>query len=258
MASFLYVFRAKIGESIMINLKHEESEIQVLTHRIGKIERCQRINHAIYITIILGMVFALPKTLVNSAHADKDNSEVYKVEGLLLVDKLGKQRGSWLISDDGDTILTLNDKNENPLLVMMVGKNGHTEYGMFDQDGNTRSSWAVGTSKDIEFSLHDPKGAPRFLIMNNRNVTALSLIDSNGKTRSLWSNLNVGNVNKVELGFYDLQMRKRLTLTVVKEGIPALLFPDESNPMNVKGGWWALKDDVVRIPKGSLLKALGQ
>lgn len=236
---------------------HKESEIQVLTNRIQNIERRQKINHVLYMSAILGIVLVLPRASVNTAHADKDDSEVYKVEGLLLVDKLGNQRGSWLVTNDGDAMLTLNDKNENPLLVMMVGKNGHTEYGMIDQDGNTRGSWTVGTSKDIEFTIYDPKGNCRFSIKNNKDVTALSLVDSDGKTRSLWSNVDTGNVNKAELGFYDLQMRKRLTLTVVKEGIPIILFPDESKPMNAKGGWWALKDDVVRIPKGSLLKAIG-
>lgn len=238
------------------------------TNRVERVCECspdivqlqQRVRMLTFLSVavVLVLVASIAPRFVAAVEASDTNKEVFQVGGLELVDKLGKTRGMWIVTEEGDATLTLTNDRQEPRLVLLVDKQGHTEISMLGRSGVLGGSWTAGANGESEIALFDGKGNARVGIKVNENVSALLLNDAKGHTRSVWSVIEAGAIKKTELAFYDTEARRRLVLTSVSDGTPAIVFPDASNPREMIGGWSVRGEEVVTIPKGTSPAGLGR
>lgn len=225
---------------------------------VAQLHKRVRILTLLSVVILVALVANTAPRLVSTARASGAGKEVLRIGGIELVDKQGKQRGLWGVAPDGSVMLSLNDSNEEPRLLLMVEKQGDTTITMANRDGIPRGGWTTAANGESEIALYDGKGTARIGIKTSDNASAILLNDSQGRTRTLWSVIDAGAVKKAELGFYDIEAKRRLALMSVSDGTPAVVFLDPSDPASAVGGWYARGETVAAIPKGKLPATLGR
>jgi len=228
-----------------------------LIDRVERLERILRMMRVTLVLIVLLVVFAAFAVVVKPAKAeDNKKAEMYRVGGIVLVDKNGQSRGTWTVLEKGDVMLTMNDANEKPRLVMLVDKAGHSEVTMLGDTGEPRGSWVAATNGQTEFSLSDTNGKPRFGAKVEANGAYWQLNDDDGKTRVMCSALTIAGLKKAEIGLYDRAAKRRLAMFTVTDGTPVIVFPDDTSAMAVVGGWFVKDGQLMQMSKGNIPNAL--
>jgi len=236
----------------------ETTGAKSLTDRVEQLERTLRkLRVILAFAVLVGAVVGFTAVLSLAKAQDDKQAEMYRVGGLVLVDKNGRSRGTWAVLDDGDVVLKMNDARENPRVVMLVDKEGHAEVSLLDGAGNARGSWVAAANGETEFLLSDSKGKPRLGAKVEANGAYFQINDGQGVPRTLWSVIAADGVDKAEFGLYDKGPKRRLAMFSNGEGTPAIVFLDVANPMAVLGGWYVKDSQLLPMSKGTLPDALG-
>lgn len=226
--------------------------MQTIEERIEALERSNRRLRGA--AVVCGML--LVGVLVVGVNTENESDEMIRATGFVLTDAKGEVRGVWGASD-GTAALMMTDARSNGRLTLSVEADGQSLIMFYDDQNRVRSSWMVANDGDATFALHDTRGTARLGATVEENGATIQMTERNGIVRTSWSVIDHPLSNKAELGFYDRQQRRRLALFSGSEGLPAIVFLDEANPINTLGGWFALEGKLERLPPGPIT-ALGK
>lgn len=112
-------------------------------------------------------------------------SGALRVQHLVLQDADGSQRGGWQVDEEGNSRLTLLDRQANPRLSLSVLSGGSPGMSLIDATGNRRVALAFLPDETANLVFADRAGVSRVVLgLNPAGATSLVFADANGSSQA--------------------------------------------------------------------------
>lgn len=108
-----------------------------------------------------------------------------RVQHLILQDASGKSRGDWHVDEEGNSRLTLLDRQANPRMSLSVLSGGSPGMSLIDATGDRRVALAFLPDETAYLVFADRAGVRRMVLgLNPAGATSLVFADANGNTQA--------------------------------------------------------------------------